>query len=752
MRFSVLFFAFFTLFSPFSVAQKPTLPGSVVPQGLGYNIHFTYAKPGELQMLKDSGGSIIRMDFSWGATEKEKGIYDFSAFEHLTGELEKYGIRPLYILDYSNRHYDEGLSPYSEQGRKAFAKWAAAAAMHFKDRGILWEMYNEPNISFWKPKPNPEHYILLALEVGKALREAAPNELYIGPATSEIDLDFLEKCFRGGLLEYWDAVSVHPYRQKSPETVVEEYAKLRHLIEKYAPEGKEIPILSAEWGYSSAWNRFNDEIQGKMLPREWMINLACGIPISIWYDWKDDGKDPEEPEHHFGTVNHDHHKDRDPVYDPKPAYIAARTFTETFRGFRYNKSIHVAKDHHLLLFENEDRSEVRFAIWTPSERPQKSRIPCSPGAKFRVISHLGDDLGILQAPKDGDGLSLEISDAPLYLVPKKTDSTLRKIAEFPALPRVHYLSNANLHKIDVLPREYRLPESYTRAEGFRSSSPSTFIAQTEVEGIVFQQEMFVYSTNPLIVHSILEPEQKLRVRVENPGGMPYRGELVFNDSPEGENERKIPLVFEKNQRTFEHQFSVNPFEKGKFHIGISITDVESSEKIMTLLDDFSQYDPGTFAQSWSVHAEGDSQVGSEQSLRLSEGEAEITYQFDEGWKYICFSPKKESFRTIAGKPDSLSLRIQSDGSGNSVRMRFLDREGQTFQSTAGKLSEKGPQHFTFKLVQEGLSHWGGPGDGIIRFPIRFDCIIIDGTRTSLGPNTISLSQPVWVYKREEDFQ
>ena len=34
-------------------------------------------------------------------------------------------------------------------------------------RGALWEMYNEPNISpFWRPKPNTDDYIKLALEVG----------------------------------------------------------------------------------------------------------------------------------------------------------------------------------------------------------------------------------------------------------------------------------------------------------------------------------------------------------------------------------------------------------------------------------------------------------------------------------------------------------------------------------------------------------------------------------------------------------
>ena len=81
----------------------------------------------------------------------------------------------------------------------------------------------------------------LALAVGRALRAAEPGETYIGPATSTIDFAFLEKCFQAGLLEYWSAVTVHPYRQEGPETAAAEYARLRQLIDRYAPRRQEDP-------------------------------------------------------------------------------------------------------------------------------------------------------------------------------------------------------------------------------------------------------------------------------------------------------------------------------------------------------------------------------------------------------------------------------------------------------------------------------------------------------------------------------
>ena len=185
-------------------------------------------------MLAAAGFRWVRMDFIWKLTETAPGKYDFAPYERLMAAVEPYNIRVLFILDYTNPLYDNGDSPRTEEGRQAFARWAAAAAKHFQGRGIMWEMYNEPNHVFWRPEPNVADYVKLALAVGKAIREAAPGETMIGPATG-IDFPFLEACFKAGLLEYWSAVSVHPYRQTDPETVAEDYCRLRQLIATYAP-------------------------------------------------------------------------------------------------------------------------------------------------------------------------------------------------------------------------------------------------------------------------------------------------------------------------------------------------------------------------------------------------------------------------------------------------------------------------------------------------------------------------------------
>lgn len=393
---------------------KEIISALEVPEGIGVNIHFTDPQPGEMKMLAASGVRWVRMDFYWQRIETERGVYDFSPYDRLMTLLDQYHLHALFILDYSNKLYDDGRSPYTNEGRRAFAQWAAAAARHFRGRGIYWEIYNEPNIGFWTPHPNVYDYTLLALECARAIREAAPEEAVIGPAVSLIDFNFLEQCFKAGLLEYWSAVSVHPYRKANPETVIEEYARLRSLIDGYAPVGKHIPIISGEWGYTSVWRDLDESWQAVMLARELLVNQSNGIALSIWYDWHDDGQDPRDLEHHWGLVFFPYYANRALVYDAKPSYRAMQTLNTLLAGYRFSERIAVGNEHYLLAFRKGD--SVRLAAWTTSLRGQLIRVEVRPGI-YRIFSHTGDQVGLRTVT--GTELTLAVTNAPQYVLSEK---------------------------------------------------------------------------------------------------------------------------------------------------------------------------------------------------------------------------------------------------------------------------------------------------------------------------------------------
>jgi len=249
------------------------IPEPVIPAGVGVNIHFVTGHERDLDLIAAARFRFVRMDFGWSATETAKGEYRWSEYESLLANLEQRGMRAILILDYSNPLYEQEVtstnplthqthrttaSPQHEESVAAFAKWSAAAAQHFHGRHALWELWNEPNIDFWSPKPDVRQYSTLALAAAKAIRQIDPSATIIGPASSGFPWEFLETFFQSGILEYLDAVSVHPYREpkRSPETATVDYQKLRALIDRYKPIPRKgsIPILSGEWGYSS-WER-----------------------------------------------------------------------------------------------------------------------------------------------------------------------------------------------------------------------------------------------------------------------------------------------------------------------------------------------------------------------------------------------------------------------------------------------------------------------------------------------------------------
>ncbi|KAH3765401.1 cellulase family glycosylhydrolase [Pelomyxa schiedti] len=381
----------------------------------GTNIHFTTPLNGEMDMLSAVGWNFVRMDFTWSATEQQKGVYDFSSYDILMANLATYNMRAILILDYANPLYDDGLSVHTDEGREAFTNWAMAGVGRYQNRSVFWEMYNEPNIDvFWKPTPNVTDYIALATSVGKAIKSLYPGEIFIGPATSQMDWTFLEGCFQGGLLNYFDYVSVHPYRSNNPESVTEDFATLTSMIAQYSPS-KQVPIVSSEWGYSELYSGLSLELQGKYAPRMMLNNQLNGIVLSIWYDWHDDCTDTSNLECYFGTTENEYYPDRTPCYDPKPNYIALQTLAYTLQDFTFSGTIKMEPNTDIgMLFTNDQEETTAVAAWSTTTHTHTSKISIPAGC-YDMIDYLGNNQGSVCTKGT---VTLQLEDSPLYLVPQ----------------------------------------------------------------------------------------------------------------------------------------------------------------------------------------------------------------------------------------------------------------------------------------------------------------------------------------------
>lgn len=400
------------------------LPYPTLPEGVGVNIHFVTGHQRELDLIQAAGFKFIRMDFGWTATEKKKGEYDWSGYDELLRNLEARGIRPVFILDYSHGLYEETVtnvnpvthqvhrtvaSPQRPESVAAFAHWATAAARHYHGRHVIWEIWNEPNIGFWSPTPNAEQYANLALVTAKAIRAAEPGATIVAPASSTFPWPFFETLFKSGVLEYLDAVSVHPYRGKdrAPETAAVDYQRLRELIDQFAPtaHGGKIAILSGEWGYSSNTKGVSPEVQAIFAARQQLSNLLNDVPLSIWYDWKNDGNDPNENEHNFGTVL--------PDLRPKPAYVAIRTLTTELGGYGISRRLKLSSDQDYVLALTNAPGQQKLAAWTLAG-PHSVKLPMI-GMNAAPVTLVNFKGGRSTVPIQDGELLLNLTSGPLYV-------------------------------------------------------------------------------------------------------------------------------------------------------------------------------------------------------------------------------------------------------------------------------------------------------------------------------------------------
>ncbi|MCS6859297.1 MAG: cellulase family glycosylhydrolase [Abditibacteriales bacterium] len=730
------------------------IPESVVPMGLGVNIHFIEPPPHDVDMIAAAGFRFIRMDFSWVHIERKQGEYDFSGYAQLVDALAQRGIRPLFILDYGNPLYDNDLAPHTDAGREAFARFAAAGAARFKGRGVLWELWNEPNIFFWRPRPNVDDYMALAKVALPAVRRADPDATLVAPATSGVDLNFLERCFEQGLLELIDAVSVHPYRREPPETVTRDYQRLRALIARYAPKGKSVPILSGEWGYSVTW--IPKEQQGQYLARQFLINLMNDVPLSIWYDWRDDGQDPNDQEHNFGTITWD--------YQPKPAYIAAQTLIQELSGFRFTKrlSLSSANDYALIFSRGK---EQKLALWTTGEPHRVDLHLGVPSAS--VVSMIGEKRTLTAT---NGTLSLEISGSPQYLTPSQPSQLLQlesawRVESQPTFKAGVPAAHASAPRLKVvmtnplnvplsgsveahIPKE--LSGKWTRGNRFRLKPnetaqltwQGTFALREErtfhvpvtvrVEGLApMTQEVTWEVANPLRMQLALRSDAVL-LNVENPAGEPFEGTATLNAFP-------VPVRLTAGERR--KTFSVPLSPSAKRTSTFSLTLAAKGNPVMTPLpvrfEALEWFDQPQSGAAYQAVLDGDAKVPAKLDMRVVDAPdpnapfakaCRVDYEFGQGWRFLRVTPKKTL--PIPGKPKAVGMWVyNTHNTRDWLRCRIVDATGQTFQPTASEpLTWQGWRWVTMRLDDPQVGHWGGANDGVIHYPIRWDSIfLIDST-------------------------
>jgi hypothetical protein len=400
--FILIFSAACTLKRP--VQKGPGFPESLIPDGIGVNIHFTGAPSKDIELMKDANIKLIRADLTWTSVEKKKQEYDFTRYDQLIDTLEKQGTRILFILDYSNKLYGTEKSIKTEKQRNGFASFAAEAAKRYKERRVIWEIWNEPNFPrFWGEEPNVDDYMALVEVTCNAIRKADPNSIIVAPALLGCAaVGFIKKCAERGLFEVVDGVSVHPYGEGGPEWVLDCYRDLRLLIDEYTPKGKTKPrILSSEWGWGLKY--LDMDVVGKegaelkqaaYLTRRFCSEALAGVACGIYYKWR---------ENNHGLIRNNH--------SLKPSYTAFKVLNEQLTGFcdEVSRLDVSGKDKDFVIIF-KGKAGKQLVAWC-TEGTDSITIPFK-GKKAKGVDFLGKPI---EFEVKNNILNIELTEQPVFL-------------------------------------------------------------------------------------------------------------------------------------------------------------------------------------------------------------------------------------------------------------------------------------------------------------------------------------------------
>jgi hypothetical protein len=383
----------------FAVVPPRTAVG---PSDLGVCTHFAQGKgalPRSLDLVKLAGFSRIRDEMYWDAVEKTPGMFVFPdrLTRYLT-EADRLGLAPLVVLCYGNaRPYPEAFRgsqgfPESPAARQAFVRYAVECCRRYGDLVKAWEVWNEPHAF---GKATPEHYTELLKAVYPALK-AVRKDAYIvscggGGAGGGPGGDWISAVLGNSGLDDQDGFSIHPYM--SPNSPDLGYATVGSIIPRVnvpvvwdhlgnfiarhpRSDGRRLDLWVTEIGWFDAPTPGqNGELdQAAYLARTFLLSRHGRSARAVfWYDFQDDGVNPERSEDHFGLIRRD--------FSPKAAYVAAAVMTATVGERPWTRSL-VDSDEARAFQYGEGRNAV-VAVW--SVKPQDAVVSLALEAGSYVV-------------------------------------------------------------------------------------------------------------------------------------------------------------------------------------------------------------------------------------------------------------------------------------------------------------------------------------------------------------------------------
>jgi hypothetical protein len=213
----------------------------------------------------------IRHDFAWDAIEPQPRLFKWSGFDRWVSAARARKLNVIATVTYTPPWANDGHSDHNYQPTSAdqFGQYAGQVAARYAPHGVhTYEIWNEPNIGFWKPVPNPALYKQVLCSAYHRIHQADPKATVLtggtspagnGPTTISPQA-WLSDLYANGGGTCFDAVAHHPY--------VDSSATPGEL-------GKNWYLMYTPWGHSRSNLRAIMAAHGDSAKRIWATEVGC---------------------------------------------------------------------------------------------------------------------------------------------------------------------------------------------------------------------------------------------------------------------------------------------------------------------------------------------------------------------------------------------------------------------------------------------------------------------------------------------
>jgi hypothetical protein len=309
---------------------------------------------------------------SWDWIERKRGVMEVSpALDDYIDSLDDNGVEIQVQLLYGNPMYtspagrlpdsidpapggfhnpDRSLysvfwPPKSPEQIEAFTRYVKFMVGHFKGRIHYWALWNEQNIDYWNPEPNPEDYGRLLKAFVPAVHETDPEAKVIyGGEAWPLENGFGQRALKTcGCAAGIDVFAYHIYpdygHNLNPEAVDEPHSagggqSFREMIRHTPGVRPGVPFWCDEFNSISTWTNMDDSVQVKYIPRQLVYNWAAGVKTFVWLlTSATDGNEYDD----FGMIHGLRYLPDD--FTPRPVYAALAHTNWLFSDTRPDASI-----------------------------------------------------------------------------------------------------------------------------------------------------------------------------------------------------------------------------------------------------------------------------------------------------------------------------------------------------------------------------------------------------------------------------